>query len=106
MLCLPEEFIYGWLCSIQSSNTDLITYKRKCYQLLFNFFHGTITNRKELITEKAKHIAKIEELEKELCKVPEYVQLHQERQAIKTLSQQLVKQDNSMIAEQLYLFNT
>jgi hypothetical protein len=104
MLCLPEQFIYGWICSIQSSNPELIAYKKKCYQLLYDYFHGTITNRKELITEKAKRMAEMETLEAKLRVDPDYAQLVQLEGRIKTLNQELAKQDKLMMSEQLGLF--
>ena len=45
--CIPEEFVYGWIFSLKSESEQLTDYKRTCYSLLFNHFHGTITNRKE-----------------------------------------------------------
>lgn len=52
MVCLPEKFIYGWICFLNSDDKELIEYKKTCYELLYNHFHGTITNRKELLLEK------------------------------------------------------
>jgi hypothetical protein len=61
MTCLEERYVYGWLFSIQFSNTmsaetriNLSKYKIECCDILFNHFHGTITGRKELLSEKAK----------------------------------------------------
>ncbi|HAX96207.1 MAG TPA: hypothetical protein DCY35_06780 [Prolixibacteraceae bacterium] len=53
MTCLPEKWVYGWLFSIQSSSPELIEYKKLCYEVLDNYFHGSM-NRKELIQAKAK----------------------------------------------------
>lgn len=52
MTCLPEKYIYGWLFSLRSDSAELTEYKRTCYELLYNHFHGTITNRKELLLER------------------------------------------------------
>jgi hypothetical protein len=52
MICLPEKFIYGWICFLNSDNKELMQYKKTCYELLYNHFHGTITNRKELLLQK------------------------------------------------------
>jgi hypothetical protein len=52
MVCLPEYLVYGWIFSINSSSTELLNYKRECYRLLYNHFHGTITRRKELLGQK------------------------------------------------------
>jgi hypothetical protein len=50
--CIPEQFIYGWIFSLRSDSEELTNYKRSCYKLLYNHFHGSITNRKELLLEK------------------------------------------------------
>jgi hypothetical protein len=49
MVCLPEEFIYGWLFSIKSPNPDFRKYKMKCYRILYNYFHGTTTERIQVL---------------------------------------------------------
>lgn len=64
MACLPEHLIYGWIFSIQSSSRELVEYKRDCYEILFNHFHGIITNRRELLGQKAK--VELERSRKEL----------------------------------------
>jgi hypothetical protein len=40
MVSLPEKWIYGWLISIQSQSPELIEYKKLCYEILADFFHG------------------------------------------------------------------
>lgn len=52
MVCLPEQYIYGWLFSIRSESKELIEYKRRCYNILYDHFHGTITKRRNLIIDK------------------------------------------------------
>jgi len=70
MVCLPEQYIYGWIFSIQLSNTmsqqtrlNMKFYKKKCCDILYNHFHGTIIKRKQLlnfIEENQKIIIKNE----------------------------------------------
>lgn len=52
MTCIPEKYIYGWLCFLRSDNKELNKYKETCYNLLYDHFHGTITNRKDLLLER------------------------------------------------------
>jgi len=52
MTCLPEEYVYGWIFSIQSDSPELLQYKQECYHALFNHFHGAITSRRDLLREK------------------------------------------------------
>lgn len=53
-VCLPEFFVYGWIFSIQSDSEELAAYKWECYRILYEHFHGAITGRKELLSEKAR----------------------------------------------------
>lgn len=64
-ICLPERFIYGWIVSIPFTNTmksetkaQLVKYKRECYEVLFNHFHGKIKEVQEL--EKAEAVLDLE----------------------------------------------
>ena len=61
-------YIYGWIFSLRSESIELQNYKRTCYELLYNYFHGTITNRKELLLERVEIDVKINEIKKELKK--------------------------------------
>lgn len=66
MLCFEERYIYGWIFSINSQSEELISYQRKCCDILFNYFHGTITKRSRLLnenkTEEEERLALIENL--------------------------------------------
>lgn len=52
--CLPEFLIYGWVFSIKSDSKELLEYKRECYKILYEYFHGTITKRSNLIRKKVE----------------------------------------------------
>lgn len=62
MVSLPEKWIYGWMMQINSSSPDLIEYRRLCYEILNDYFHGTISGRKELLSAKAKAQLQIDEV--------------------------------------------
>lgn len=64
--CLPEQYIYGWLFTLQSKSPELARYKKTCYELLYNHFHGTITNRKELLIERSAVDTELHEIKKQL----------------------------------------
>jgi hypothetical protein len=74
MACLPERYIYGWIFSIRSESKELIEYKRECYEILFNHFHGTITDRHELLTAKVRTKARISELVTSLNENPAFTE--------------------------------
>lgn len=104
MLCLPEQFIYGWLCSLQSNSPELITYKRKCYQLLFDYFHGSITNRETLIKAMTKEEVEEARLETVLSSNAEYQQLMQIKRKKRAFKIQLREMDTQIQKDQLELF--
>lgn len=66
MTCIPEQFIYGWIFSLRSDSTELTDYKKTCYQLLYNHFHGVITNRKELLLEEKEVQDRIAQIQHDL----------------------------------------
>ena len=63
MVCLPEEFIYGWLFSVKSQSPDFKRYKMKCYRVLYNYFHGATTERLQLLKFKSADEIALEEAE-------------------------------------------
>ena len=76
--CIPEKYVYGWLFSVRSDSAELLAYKRTCYELLYNHFHGTITNRKELLMQR-------EEVDNQIGKLKQ--QLKEKDESFKTLQQ-------------------
>ena len=68
MVCLPLEFLNGWLFQIKLTNTmseetkaKLVDYKRKCYKALFQHFFG---NMKKQIEMNEIEIALLEQIAK------------------------------------------
>lgn len=74
-ICLPEEYIYGWIFTIKSDSPALLDYQDECYHILYKHFHGTITRRAELYSEMSKERKKIQELKTNLSKNPDYIEL-------------------------------
>lgn len=100
MVCLPEKYVYGWLFSINSKSKELAEYKLTCYDVLYNHFHGIITNRKELLLNKMELDTKIYSIKEELNeaneKFAELSQLQKRRKAIeanlRNIDKELVEQ--------------
>lgn len=67
MACLPEKFIYGWLFSIRSDSPGLATFKRECYEVLYNHFHKPITTRLNDLKTKSQIDVQIEVLQKKMA---------------------------------------
>ena len=72
--CLPEEYVYGWIFSIQSSSEELIAYKKECYHVLFKHFNGIITQQAKTYSEIAIEKRKLSNLENTLCDNPDYLE--------------------------------
>lgn len=103
MLCLPEAFIYGWLFSIQSDNPVLIQYQRKCYDILFQHFHGALTGRITALSERDEISEKIAALEEKLLESKEYQEIQQLKKQQKGVNKTLVSLDNDLRQKQLRL---
>jgi len=105
--CLPEFFIYGWLMSIQSESKELKAYKWKCYELLYNYFHGALTERTKMLKVKTQLEVELEKKKAELAnlpKVPLAVELEVEIEAledkIKKENKSLRKSDEDIVTSQ------
>lgn len=98
-VCLPEQYIYGWIFSIKSENPDLDRFKEECYDILYKHFHGSITNRKSLINDKAKAQAELEALEMRYSEDDNYLRILELRQVIKDRNSDLRKLDKQLFSE-------
>lgn len=98
--CIPEQFVYGWIFSLRSDSEELTEYKRTCYKLLYSHFHGTITNRKELLLQRTDLDKQIGELKQSLKEEDEkYKQLQELQNRRKTVSTQLNSIDKELIKQ-------
>lgn len=96
--CIPEEFVYGWIFSINSESEELTEYKRTCYKLLYNHFHGTITNRKEILIERQALDTEIHKIKVSLKENDEkYKELQRLQNKRKQLSGQLNTIDKELV---------
>ncbi|TRZ53198.1 hypothetical protein D4S03_02160 [bacterium] len=103
MICIPENWIYGWIFSINSSSPELLNYKRECYRLLYDYFHGTITRRKELLGEKVSVQLERGKLEKVLRQNPEFLQFENLKAMEARIGKSLKEVEKDEIDEQLRL---
>lgn len=105
MTCLPEHFIYGWLFSIKSESKELFEFKKECYLVLYEYFHGTITRRKKLFGEKASNQSIINKLESKFRIDPEYVKMEELKARNARIGKELKEMDTSEYHEQLDMFS-
>jgi hypothetical protein len=104
MVCLPEFFIYGWIFSIQSQSEDLAQYKMKCYELLYNYFHGTITKRNQFLMQKVQTETEIAEMEKQMSSNADFVKYKELKSKKYHTQKALNKLDKDLITNQLPIF--
>jgi hypothetical protein len=100
MVCLPEKYIYGWICILNSDSKELNDYKQTCYSLLFEHFHGTITNRKELLVTREELDTKIHTIKESLKEQDEkYKELQDLEIAKKQINTKLNSMDKEIIKQ-------
>lgn len=105
MVSLPEKRIYGWLMGIQSNAPGLVEYQTKCHDILFDYFHGTITGRKELLSAKAKAQLEMDEVLNSMP-VEDALKLQRAEKKINQINAQLRNMDKETLEEERNLFNT
>ena len=104
MVCLPEYFVYGWIFSIKSKSEDLLEYKKECYLILYNHFHGSIGKRKELLLTKATSKVELENIKDRLRKNQDYLRYEELQGEIMRIGKDLKELDANFEAEQMRLF--
>ncbi len=104
MVCLPEFYIYGWIFNIQSASPELLKYKWECYEVLYNYFHGSITGRKSLLQEKAKLQIEIDSVFNRMP-VEDSLLLSNATKKLNRINVKLRSLDGEMIQEERNLFN-
>jgi len=103
MLCIPERYIYGWLFSIKSKSPELLEYKRKCYDILYEYFHGTITQRQVILQERIEIIDRISDLSEKLSDNKDFVELNSLRTKNMRMEKDLKKLDEILASGQTML---
>jgi hypothetical protein len=101
MVCLPERYIYGWLFSIKSDSSELKEYKLKCYDVLYNHFHGQLTFRYNVLCEKTETLSEIEALENKLKNSPEVQRLAELKAKRKNCDKTLSDWDTDLLVGQM-----
>jgi hypothetical protein len=103
MISLPEKWVYGWLISIQSASPELNQYKKLCYEVLNDYFHGAITGRKNLLAQKAKAQADINGIMNRLDPL-DAITIERASKVINQVNTKLRALDNELMQEERNLF--
>lgn len=105
MLCLPEKYVYGWLFSIRSESPALTEYKRECYDILYNHFHGALTARLTILNEQDSIDHRIAQLEEEWKDSDQYKEIQDLKKQKNHAGKELKRLDLELKSGQLSLFN-
>lgn len=101
MICLPEKYIYGWILSLQSQSPELKAYKKECYDILYNYFHGTITGRTELLKKKIEVDLEFSKAQNSLLGTVEFLKIQelkkQKAEVVKSLKNNDQKAEKEII---------
>lgn len=107
MVCLPEKYVYGWLFSVNSDKQGLIEYQQKCYDILYNHFHGALTGRISALNQKTATALEIldlqEKLDVQLLESEEYKRIQELKRMQKGITKTLKELDVDLIQGQLSL---
>jgi len=106
MVSLPERYVYGWIFQIRSESPELIAYQKQCCDLLFEYFHGSITSRETLIKEKTKAELAKDRLINLLREDQYFQQLQQAQSHIRKITKGLRELDTEIQKDQLTLFQS
>lgn len=104
MVCLPEKYVYGWLFSINSQSEQLIKYKKECYDILFDHFHGAMTARLNSLRVRTEAEMEIEMWNEKLKETNEYQKLKLAEAKRAEENRLLKKQDEKLIENQISIF--
>ena len=95
MICLPEKWVYGWLFNIRSESEGLKDFKRECYEVLYNHFHGGI--RKDLLAKQIQNDIALskarKEFDDELGNNEKYKRVIELEEEAKTIKKQITQKE-------------
>ena len=102
MIALPEKYIYGWIFQIRSDSPDLHKYKLKVYEILYDYFKGTLTDRQKLLMQRIEENQQINNIKASLQKLELFCELQELEKKQKKYTTLLKQLDNNLL--QLNLF--
>jgi len=104
MMCLPEKFVYTWMLGIQSPSPGLREYKLLCHDILYEYFRGSLTDRREVISKKSISEKRLYQLELQNRKNPEFIEWLEEKENLSKIKKQLKALDEEIQSNQSKLF--
>jgi hypothetical protein len=105
MIALPERYIYAWIFQLNSDSEELITYQLKCCDVLYDYFHGTITQRAKLLIQHQADSIRIGEIEKQLSDNSLFSELQSLKKNRRARVNSLLELDLNLVTGQLKIFD-
>lgn len=99
-ICLPEFFIYGWIFQIKSKSEELKKYKWKVYNILYNHFKGTITQRKDILKQTKDYQKEQQQIITRLQNNEDYLKLTKTKNKLNKLNKNLKILDENLLKKQ------
>lgn len=105
-VCLPEKYIYGWLLwmRVENPSKDYIEYKKKCYDILHDYFHGTITQRQNLLKTKTRDEIEEDRIRDKFKTDPDFQKFLSIQRNKNMIGRELSKLDREYINSQMELW--
>jgi hypothetical protein len=104
MVALPEKYVYGWLFSVQSGSDAFQNYKKECYEVLYEYFHGSIGVRSTTLIQKAQDELELAKIEAELKALPDFRRFEELKGSIARSGKVLKQLDRKFVDSQLTIF--
>jgi len=101
MVCLPLEFVNGWLFQVKFTNTmseetkeKLVAYKRRCYNALFKHFFGNMKKQLEANKTEIKLLEDINEINETIKN--SNTQLKEKRNLLEKIREERLKNEPTL----------
>lgn len=104
MVCLPERVIYGWIFQLESNVLGFEEFRWECNDLLFNYFHGTITEVSKHLRAKSEAKRKLEAIDAELLTMDLYRQKIELEHAVREEDKAIKRSFRTYASNQTELF--
>ena len=105
MLCLPERYVYGWLFSIRSDSKALHEYKLLCYDILYDYFKGSFTQRQQMLRQKSSEAEEMAQLKEKLSEHADFNRFLELDANQAKYRKQLRQLDQDLMSGQMNLFH-
>jgi hypothetical protein len=104
MVALPEKYVYGWLFGIRSGSGALQEYQYQCFEVLYDYFHGSIGERSTTLIQKAQDELELAQLEADLKALPDFRRFEELKGSIARSGKTLKELDRKFVDTQLTIF--